>query len=86
MDSIWFEILVVIMSSLLIIILCVLIYIFIKVAKIVSSIKKITDKTENIMDRADNISSFFEKTATPVALVKLVSSISEAFNKTGRKK
>ena len=86
MDDFWFELLVVLMSSLLIIILIIIIFILFKVSKITSSVKKITDKTENLMDRADHISSFFEKTATPVALIKLVSNITESFTKKGRKK
>lgn len=86
MDDTWFQILVVIMSSLLIIILVVVIYILVKLAKVTGSIKKITTKAESLVDRADHISSFFEKTATPVALIKLFSNISDSFTKKGRKK
>ena len=86
MDNIWFEVLVVIISSLLVIVLIILIYILIMISKLTNSAKKITAKAENIVDRADHISSFFEKTATPVALIKLVSNMSDVFTKKGSKK
>lgn len=85
MDEFWFQLLVIIMSSLLIIILIIVIVLLAKFLKIANSIKKITDKTEVIVDKADDISSFFQKTTTSVALVKLVSNISEAFTKKGKK-
>lgn len=86
MDNIWFETLVVIMSSLLIIILVITIFILVKVAKVTNSVKKITTKAESLVDRADDISSFFKKTAVPVALIKLFANISDSFTKKGRKK
>ncbi len=87
MNETWFEVLVVIMSSLLIIILLIIIFILFKIAKVSKSVNKITTRAESLVDRADHISSFFEKTATPVALVKLVSNLSDAFSpKKGKKK
>lgn len=86
MNETWFEILVVIMSSLLTIILLLVIFVLVKVAKVSKSVNKITSRAESLVDRADHISSFFEKTATPVALIKLVSNISDAFSSKKRRK
>lgn len=86
MDETWFEILVIIISSLLIIILFLVIFILIKIVKVSRSVNKITDKAESLVDRADQISSFFEKTTTPVAVIKLLSKISDAFTTKKRRK
>lgn len=86
MNETWFEILVVIMSSLLTIILLLVIFVLVKIAKVSKSVNKITSRAESLVDRADHISSFFEKTATPVALIKLVSNISDAFSSKKRRK
>lgn len=86
MDSVWYEILVIILSTMLAIFLILGIVVLVLIIKIVKTIKKITEHAEHMADRAEHITSFFEKTATPVALVKLVSNISDAILKKGKKK
>jgi hypothetical protein len=49
-------------------------------------VKRITEHAEQVADRAEHISAFFEKTATPVALVKLVTNFSDIFQKKRGKK
>ena len=86
MISTWFEVLVIILSVFLALFLILSIIISIKIIQIVKALKRITDHAEQLADRADHISSFFEKTATPVALMKLVSNLSDVFQKKGKKK
>ena len=81
MDSIWFEVLVIILSAFLAIFLILSIIILIKVIQIIKVVKRITEHAEQMADRAEHMAAFFEKTATPVALVKLVSNITDAFLK-----
>lgn len=50
------------------------------------SVKHIIGQAEQMADRAEHITAFFEKTATPVALLKLVSNITDVFNKKGKKR
>jgi len=85
MDSIWYEILVVILSIFLGIFLVLSIVILVKVYQIVKVVKRITEHAEDMADRAEHVAAFFEKTAVPVALVKLVSNISDAILKKGKK-
>lgn len=82
----WFKTLVFIISILLIIILTITVLILVKLYKLSNHAKHITEQAANIVDRADSVSSFFKKTAGPVALVKLISNIAEAINKKGSKK
>lgn len=87
MDNTWFEILVVILSVFLAVFLGLAIYLVVKIIQITRTAKRIIDQAEHIADRAEHISAFFEKTATPVALMKLMSNISEAIHKkAGRKR
>lgn len=85
MDSVWFQIIVIMLSTVLLIFLILAILVTIKLVKIANSIKKITSYAENVADRADHVSSFFAKTATPIAIAKLVSNLSEAFNNRSKK-
>lgn len=85
MDSIWFEILVVVLGSLLAILLILTIVAAVFIIKIARMAKRITEHAEQMADRADHMSAFFEKTATPVALFKLVTNFSEVFQKKRKK-
>lgn len=85
MDTIWFEILVIVLSTFLAITLLLTIILLVKIIQIARLAKKITEHAEQLADRADHIGAFFEKTATPVALMKLVSNLSDVFNKKGKK-
>lgn len=86
MDSIWFQILVIVLGSLLGIFLIFAIVVAVFVIKIARAAKRITQHAEQMADRADHISAFFEKTATPVALFKLVTNISDVIGKKRGKK
>lgn len=85
-DSTWFAVLVIILSSLLAIILLLSIVLVAKVIQIVKQVKRIVDQAEAMADRAEHITAFFEKTATPVAIVKLVANISETLTKKAKRK
>jgi len=86
MDSIWFEILVLILGGLLAIVLIVAILIAVKIIQIIRVVKRITEKAESMADKAEHVASFFEKTATPIAITKLVANMSESFIKARGKK
>lgn len=85
MDNIWFEVLVVILSVFLAIYLLLSIFLIAKLIKIVNTIKRITDHAEQVADRAEHISEFFEKTAAPVAIAKLIANLSESFKGKSKK-
>jgi hypothetical protein len=86
MDSIWYEILVVTLGSLLAILLILAIIIAVIVIKIARVAKRITQHAEQMADRADHMSAFFQQTATPLALFKLISNIADVIGKKGKKK
>lgn len=81
----WFEALVIILSVMLAVLLLLSIILIVKIIQISSQIKKIVDHAEQAADKAEHIANFFEKSATPVAIVKLFSNISESFYKTTEK-
>jgi hypothetical protein len=86
MDSTWFEIIVIILSVFLALFLGLAIFLLVKIIQIIKMVKRITEHAEQVADRAEHISAFFEKTATPVALVKLVTNFSDIFQKKRGKK
>lgn len=73
------SVLVIIVSSILSLFLLVGIIALVKFIQILKHIKHITKKAEDIAGRADAVSEFFEKTAGPAALAKLVSNIAQTF-------
>jgi predicted PurR-regulated permease PerM len=81
-DTRWFEALVVILSVMLALFLLLSIILVIRFIQITRQIKRITDYAEHAVDKAEEVASFFEKTATPVALMKLVANISDTISKT----
>ena len=85
-DSTWFAVLVIILSSCLAIFLILAIYIAVKVIQITKQVKRIMDQAEEIADRAEHISAFFEKTATPVAILKLISNVSDTLQRKVKRK
>ena len=87
MNDVWFESLVIILSVMLGLFLLLAIILLVKIIQIVNQVKRITDHAEEAVDKAEQIASFFEKTATPVALMKLVANISDYVSKaTGKVK
>lgn len=86
MDSIWYETLVIVLGTFLALFLILGILLLVKILQIVKTVKKIIERAEQVADKAEHITAFFKKTATPVALFKLVSNMSDLYKKRGRKK
>ena len=85
MNDVWFESLVIILSVMLGLFLLLGIILLVKIIQIINQLKRITDHAEKAVDKAEHIASFFEKTATPVAFMKLVSNISDYVTKAAGK-
>lgn len=85
-DSTWFATLVIILSSVLALLLILLVVLVVKVLQIVKRVDRIVAQAESVADRAEHISEFFEKTATPVAIIKLIANVSETVVKKAKKK
>ncbi len=58
----------------------------VKIIQIIRIVKRITEKAESVADKAEHVTAFFEKTATPIAITKLVANISESLIKARGKK
>lgn len=85
-DSTWFATLVIILSSFLAVVLVLGIVLIVKVIQIIGHVRRITEQAEQVVDRAEHVSAFFEKTATPVAILKLISNISDTLQKKVKRK
>lgn len=85
MNDVWFESLVILLSIMLGLFLLLGIILLVKIIQIVKQVKRITDHAEQAVDKAEQIASFFEKTATPVAIMKLVSNMSESISRAAEK-
>lgn len=85
-DTTWFAVLVIILSTFLAIVLLLSIVLLTKIIQIAGQVKRITEHAEQVADKAEHISAFFEKTATPVAILKLVSNFSNVLQKKAKKK
>ena len=72
------SVLVILVSSLLAIFLLLSIVIAAYTIKVLQHIKRITEKAEQIADKADSVTSFFQQTAGPAAIAKLVSNVIHA--------
>ena len=81
----WFETLVIILSTMLALFLLLGIILLVKLITITKQIKRITEHAEIAVDKAEEVASFFEKTATPVAILKLIANISESISKASDK-
>lgn len=85
MDSDWFATLVIMLSAMLALFLLLFIILLIRLIQIIKQIKRITDHAENAVDKAEEVADFFQKTTTPIALMKLVVNVSETMQKTAEK-
>ena len=72
MDSIWFEILVVILSVMLAIFLIVGIATGILIYKISKEAKRPIEQTTNVAEQAEKLATNFAKSAAPLAFVKFL--------------
>jgi hypothetical protein len=73
------EVLLIIVSSVLSLFLLAGIVALVKIIQVLNHIKRITEKAESIADKAEAVSEFFEKTAGPAAIMKLVGNIMHSF-------
>jgi hypothetical protein len=80
------EILVIIVSSVLAIFLLVLIVIAIYTVKILKQVRRITDRAENVAGSVEAAASAFERTASPLAMLKIISGIVKTANKARNRK
>ncbi len=72
------QILVVILAATLAILLILSIAAVVLVIQVLRHIKRITTKAELIADKAESVSTFFQQSAGPAAIAKLVSNIVHA--------
>jgi hypothetical protein len=86
MDSSWYEALVIILGAALALFLILFIVLTVKLIQIANTAKRITEHAEKVADQAEHVSEFFAKTATPVAVVKLLSNVSEMLQGKEKKK
>lgn len=80
------EILVIFLSTALAIFLTLSIVLLVICIKIANHIKHISEKAEVITDKAEDIAEFFGKAATPLAVGKLITVISDVFRGNNGKK
>lgn len=71
------EVLVIIVSSILAIFLVVLIICLIYAIKILKTVRRITDRAENVAGSVEAAASAFERTASPLAILRIVGNIIE---------
>ena len=80
------EVLVIILSIVLSLFLVIAIVALVLFIKILKEIKHIVQKASSIADKAETVGEFFQKTAGPAALAKLVSNIVHSFRSTKKGK
>jgi hypothetical protein len=80
------EILVIIVSSILAIFLLVLIVIGVYTVKILKQVRRITERAENVAGSVEAAASAFERTASPLAILKLIGGIVSTANKARNRK
>lgn len=80
------QFLVVVLAAVLALFLIIGIIVLVKIIQILNHIKHITDKAEKIADQAEAVGDFFQKTAGPAAIAKLVSNIVHSFSNTKHNK
>ena len=75
------QVLLIIVSITLTLFLIVGIVLAIKLVQILDHVRRITEKAEKIADNAESVSEFFQKTAGPAAITKLVANIVHTLKK-----
>lgn len=78
------RILVIFLSCALAVFLILGVFVLIKVLQILIYIKQISEKAVNLADKAEAVGEFFEKSATPLAVAKLIAKTVDGF--LGRKR
>lgn len=71
--------LLIILSAALAVFLLLSIIALVKIIQILNHIKRIIERAESIADKAEAVGEFFQKTAGPAAIAKLVGNIVHSF-------
>lgn len=69
------RILVIILSTFLALVLLLSIIVLILFIRVMSHLRHIMQKAELVADKVEHIGAFFEKTAGPVAIMKIISNV-----------
>lgn len=78
---------VVILSTTLAVFLVLAIVALIWILQILKYIKHIMQKAEQIADKAESVAEFFERSAPPVAIARLISNVAESvFNRKNKRR
>jgi hypothetical protein len=80
------EVLVIIVSSVLAIFLLVLIVALVYAVKILKVVRRITARAENVAGTMEAAASAFERTASPLAVLKVVANIVEQASRIRKRK
>lgn len=80
------EVLVIIVSAVLAIFLIVLIVVLFQANKILKQVKYITARAENVVDSMEAAASAFERTASPLAIIRIIGNIMEQTSKIRKRK
>ena len=73
------QVLVIIVSSTLTIFLVVSIVVAVKLIQVLNHVKELTAKAEKLADTAEAVGDFFQKTAGPAAVAKLIGNVAHSF-------
>jgi predicted PurR-regulated permease PerM len=80
------EVLVIIVSAVLAIFLVVLIIVLVQANKILKQVRYITARAENVVDSMEAAASAFERTASPLAIIRIIGNIMEQTSKIRKRK
>jgi predicted PurR-regulated permease PerM len=80
------EVLLIIVSSILTIFLLVLIVGLVYMVKVLRQVKRITSRAENVADSMEAAAAAFERTASPIAILKIIGNIVEQTTRIRKRK
>jgi predicted PurR-regulated permease PerM len=80
------EVLLIIVSAVLAIFLLVLIFVGVWTVKLIKQAKRVLEHAENVADSVEAAASAFERTATPLSVLKIISNIIGQTSRTKRKR
>lgn len=80
------EVLVIIVSAVLAIFLIVLIVVLVQANKILRHVRYITARAENVVDSMETAAAAFERTASPLAIIRIIGNIIEQTSKVRKRK
>lgn len=80
------EVLLIIVSSVLSVFLIVAVVAFIYVISVLRQVKRITQRAENVADSVESAAHVFERTASPLAVLKIIADIVDKATKMRKRK